>query len=311
MGVITFLLGQLKPEVLVKGTLAVGALTVMIRALVIAAKDAKVGRNAIKVLTRLIIMIAILSASLVALSFIDPQRLLSASTSLGIVIGALALTMKTIKELGTFNKKNVKSITTSLLSLTLVIGALAGILAIASNFGNPAQALALAPAISLLLGTCVGLLYVIEKAKIGSTKTKIKGITNTIKMLTIMAGPLALYAGILAGMSALNTNGAIENAVALSLLVGSMTGLLAAITAISKIGSTKNMAAGIIGLTAMAIPLLAFVGVLALMQNVSNAIESVQALVILATACTLLLIPLAAIGEFLTARYCSRCISIN
>lgn len=309
MGVITFLLGQLKVETLAKGIIAVGFLSSFVAGLVQVSKGLVVGKNATKSLGIMIGMIIALTAALVILSFIDTEKLIAAGVTLGIVVGALALAIKSLSSLKPTKIKQLGSTIGQLLVLTVFIGALAGIIAALSNITNPAGAIALSSSVILLLGACTGILAAMDKMQIGSNKTKIKNITKSILLLSAMVVPLGLFAIVLAHMS--NTNKAVENAIALSLLMGAMTGLLAAVTAISKIGSTKNMAAGIIGLTAMVVPLLAFVVVLALMQNISNAIENVQALVILATACTLLLIPLAVIGELFAERYCSRYIRIK
>ena len=309
MGVITFLLGQLKVETLAKGIIAVGFLSAFVAGLVQVSKGLAVGKKATTALIILSVMIIALTASLIALSFIDTNKLIAAGVTLGIAIGALALAIKALSSLKPAKLKQLGSTIAQLLIITVFIGALAGIISALSNITNPAGAIALASSVILLLGACTGILIAMDKMQIGSNKTKIKNITKSILLLSAMVVPLGLFAIVLAHMS--NTNKAIENAIALSLLMGAMTGLLAAVTAISKIGNADNMVAGILGLSAMAIPLLLFVGILAVMQDVSNAIENVQALVILATACTLLLIPLAAIGKLFAERYGSWYIRIK
>ena len=79
-----------------------------------------------------------------------------------------------------------------------------------------------------------------------------------------------------------NIDKAMENVKALTLLAAAMTLLLIPLTAIGIIASTGvgalAIGAGILALTLMAVPLLAFVGVLALMSGIDNATQNVELL---------------------------------
>ena len=106
-----------------------------------------------------------------------------------------------------------------------------------------------------------------------STALKIAGgisIGKALKgvlALTMMAIPLLAFVGVLALASGIDN--AMDNALALSVLAGVCTVILGVLTLIGM--AWTSAAAGIIALTAMAIPLVAFVGILALMNAVENA----------------------------------------
>ena len=98
-------------------------------------------------------------------------------------------------------------------------------------------------------------------------------IGNALKgaiALTVMAVPLVAFVGVLALMS--NIDNAMNNALALVVLTGSLTIMLGVLTIIGA--AWPAAAAGLIALIAMTIPLLAFVGILALMNCVDNAMSN-------------------------------------
>ena len=286
MGVMVFLLGQLDPEKAKNGIKAVGAISIFMAILLQAAKNFNPGSNAVKTLTTLTVMISLLAVALIGLSFIDQQQLMTTAGSLGAVILSLAAVIAATNKL-----KVGKGVIKTLATVTLVVAAMAGIVALLSHFTDPHGAIASAGALSLLLVACGAIVIAMSKFKVNA-KNAAKGALA----LTAIAVPLLAFTGVLALLSTIDASKALPNVLALIVLAGAMTGLLAALTAISAIGNIENMALGVLGLTLMAVPLLAFVGILALMQNVERAIDNVNALVKLATACTLLLIPLTAIG---------------
>jgi hypothetical protein len=119
---------------------------------------------------------------------------------------------------------------------------------------------------------------------------------KSIGVIAAMAVAIVTIGVILAKLAALPIEQTIGSAIALGGLLVVMTVVLAALILIGK--KTKDALMGVLALTTMAVPLLAFVGILALMQNVKNAMANIQALIVLATAMTLLLIPLTVIGAF-------------
>lgn len=286
MGVMVFLLGQLDPEKAKNGLIAVGFISAFMAVLLQAGKNFKPGGDAVKTLTRLTFLLALLAVALVGLSFIDKDRLLTATAALGAVMLSLAAIILAIGKLKVDKKTN-----TTLLTMVAVVAALAGIVALLSHFTDPKGAIASAGALSLLLLAMSSVMLIMSKLNVNA-KDAAKGVLA----LTAMALPLLTFTGVLMLMNNLNISNVLPNVFALIILATAMTALLAALTAISAIGNIANIALGVLGLTLMAVPLLTFVGVLALMQNIERATDNVNALVKLATACTLLLIPLTIIG---------------
>ena len=285
MGVMVFLLGQLDPEKAKNGLIAVGFISAFVAVLLQAAKNFNPGANAVKTLTTLTFMLALLAVALVGLSFIDQQKLMTTAGSLGAVMLALAAVIA-----ATGKMKVGKGVFKTLATMTLVVAAMAGIIALLSHFTDPQGAIASAGALSLLLVACSAIVVTMSKFKVNA-KNAAKGALA----LTAMAVPLLAFTGVLALLSMIDASKALPNVLALIILASVMTGLLAALALISNFG-IQNILFGVLGLLAMAVPLIAFVGILAVMQNVQKATENVDALVKLATACTLLLIPLTVLG---------------
>ena len=140
-----------------------------------------------------------------------------------------------------------------------------------------------------LMAAMAGLLFVLNMMSV-DTKTAMKGILA----LTAMAVPLVAFAAVLLLMG--NVQNAITNAIALAGLATVCTLLLIPLTLIGSFGQSGAPYLGALALLAMAVPLVAFAGILMLMDNVQNAVTNAIVLAALATACTLLLIPLTLIG---------------
>jgi len=286
MGVMVFLLGQLDPEKAKNGLIAVGFISAFMAVLLQAGKNFKPGGDAVKTLTRLTFLLALLAVALVGLSFIDKDRLLTATAALGAVMLSLAAIILAIGKLKVDKKTN-----TTLLTMVAVVAALAGIVALLSHFTDPKGAIASAGALSLLLLAMSGVMLIMSKLNVNA-KDAAKGALA----LTAMALPLLAFTGVLMLMNNLNISNVLPNVFALIILATAMTALLAALTAIGKFGDIKSMALGIIGLTVMAVPLWLFIQLLKDMNGVENAMTNVLALITLCSALTLLLIPLTILG---------------
>lgn len=144
---------------------------------------------------------------------------------------------------------------------------------------------------SLLLGMSVALKI------LSSIKISAVGAIKGILLLTAMAIPLLAFVGILKQIDGVD----VAAGTVLS-LIGLTTAMSLLLIPLTLIGSTVGSAIkGVLALTTMAVPLLAFVGVLKLMEGVEQATENVKALVLLAGALTLMLIPLTVVGAFVPA----------
>lgn len=284
MGVMVFLLGQLDPEKAKNGIKAVGAISIFMAILLQAAKNFNPGSNAVKTLTTLTVMISLLAVALIGLSFIDQQRLMTTAGSLGAVMLSLAAVIAATNKL-----KVGKGVIKTLLTVTLVVAAIAGIVALLSMVPNIENAINGAIGVSILSGTLALMVFALSKidGRKNINKKFIIGLYSLIPLLVGIAVALSIVS---------NVQNAIQNAIAISILLAAMTGVLYALTAIGKFGDIKSMTLGIIGLTALAIPLWTFIQLLKDMNGVENAMTNILALITLCSALTLLLIPLTILG---------------
>ena len=279
------LLKDVPIEGLSKAVAAIGIIMGMFASLIAATYLAKKCKSTLIILT---VAIGILVGSIAALSsLVDSSKLSNASKSLSMLIGVFSLLIAATSMLKGANwAKNMGTI----IVLTIVVGALATIISMLAEL-EAGSAIESAAALSLLviaLSASIAILSAIG--------TNIKDAIAGVIALTTMFAPLIAFVGVLAAMQ--NVKNALENAIILTGLATAMTVLLIPLMGIGAIiAASGGLAAlGIAALLAMAIPLIAFVGVLAAMQNVKNALKNTIALTTLATAMTALLIPLTLIG---------------
>ena len=284
---LTVILGLVKTEYLVKGILAVGLLSGMMAMLIIATKNAKDCKGNLIVLT---VAITLMAVAIAALSLIDPSRLATATLSLSMVMGMFALLIYVSQYIKTGQKTWKRNLATLAL-LTVIVGALAGVIYLLAKC-DPASALGAATSLSILLIAVSGALMIISKSKSMTPNN----ISKSLIMLVGLVGILAGLAAVIDMLKDCNPTSAIGGAIALSILLMSMSAVVGILSVIGPKAS-KSLT-GVLALTLMAVPLVAFVGVLALMQNVNVVAGNVTALIALATAMTLLLIPLTIIGAF-------------
>lgn len=283
------LIGMVKTENLAKGVAAVGLLSLMMMGLIRATKDAK---DCMKNLIVMTVAIGIMTGAIVALSFIEPAKLASATLALDSAIGMFALLIYATKSL-----KGVKSIIGPMLLMTTVIGIIGGIIYALGQL-DPNSSLGAAASLSLLLIAMSASLTILSHMMKG---IQIKDMLVGILGLTAMAVPLLALVGILKLMSGVDS--AIKNATALTMLATALTLLLIPLSAVGALTYAGGLPfIGVAALLAMAIPLLAFVGILKLMSGIENAITNAKSLIDLTNAIADVLVkvslvaPLAIIG---------------
>ena len=267
---------------LAKGIIAVGMLSLMMSLMVHSLKGAKNAKDAMKWMA---VSIVAMAAAVVALSFIDDKDLAKAVGSMVALMGMFALMMKSLKGL-------TKVPVAPIIMMIGVIIALAGVMYLLGEL-DPKTTISTVASLAILMLAMAGVLKILN-----GMNADIKNAAKGAVSLATLAIPLAAFALVLKLLDALNVDASIKNVGALILLATACTLLLAPLTLIGQFDITSVLK-GVLGLLAMAVPLLAFVGVLALMQNVQNAMSNVAALVILSTALTLLLIPLTLIGALI------------
>lgn len=282
---VIFIIGQFKPSEIAKGLVVIGILSAFFAGLMYMSQftsDASIGA-----LKKMTIILVLLTAAVALLSFIDTKKALTATAGLSAVMFAFASMLA-----ATGKVKVTKGVMRNVTIMTLIVALLAGIIAALSLLPNSSSIIPIAGSLAGLMAAMSLVLVILS-----NTKANKKVLTN-IGYLTAMAIPLLAFVGVLSVAN--NIQNAITNVGALTLLATAMTLLLIPLTLIGQIGGIKNVAVGVLALTAMALPLLAFVGVLCLANNIQNAITNVQALTTLATVLTLLLIPLTVIGAIMS-----------
>ena len=280
LAVVSTLLGMLSIEHIAKGVIAVGLLGLVMAAMIAATKGAQ---DCSKNIMMMAVAIGVMSVAVVALSFIPIEKLAAATGALSALILVFTILVSAAD--------NAKGSIGTLIVLAGVITLLGGILFLLAQYSDTSKCLEAAISLSALMIAMSLVLKILEP--IGkNAKTALYGVAA----LTAMAVPLIAFVGVLAVMQ--NIKNATDNALILVGLVSAMAMLLIPLTVIGTFGKSGAPYLGALALLAMAVPLIAFVGVLAVMQNIQNAIVNANVLVTLATAMTLLLIPLTVIGAF-------------
>ena len=282
MAIVAKLLGGMDQKELIRGGLAITAFSGIIVGLMAATKLITGSKNVEKIGTALLAIsgaIAIMAFVAFMLSMMSWAGLAKGTIMItafaGIIVGLMAAT-KLIS-----GSKNVDTIGKTLLSVAGAIAILAGIAVLISLVPEENLRKGLA-AVTILATVMAGLI-----AATGLAKNCLGNIIALTVMISVVSGAVYL-------LSKIPFESAISSALILSGLIVVLTGCMAALSIVGK--NAMNALFGVLALTSIAIPLLAFVGVLALMQNVQNAITNAIALSILTAAMTVLLIPLSLVG---------------
>ena len=272
---------SISPEDLTKGTLAIIAFSGIIVGLMAATKLISGSKNVDKIgktILMVSVAIGILAGIAVLLSFIETENLKKGIAAVGILGTIVAGLM--------FVTKYAKNCTGNLVAMSVAIGIMALSIA-ALSFIDPNK---LAGA-TIAIGSLMGIFALMIKAS--------KNATKAMGGIIAMTVAIAVMAGIIYLLSDLPIESTLSSVISLSVLMIAMSGCLLILSKIGK--SVKNALMGALGLALLAVPMLAFVGILVLMQGIQNALPNAMTLVALMTAMTLLLIPLTIIGAFGTA----------
>lgn len=212
LAAIAVAIGYVDTTSLAKGITAVSILCGMMALMVHGLKGAKNAKGAIMMMA---IAIAVMAAAVVALTFIDGDKLAAAAASLAVVMGMFALIEK--------NAGRAKKSVGVIAVMTVAIGAIAFILwLLANNLNDANTAIGAAIAIGVLMGAMAASLKIVA----GSSPNATAAMPALAIMLLIVAG-VAVILGIL---SALNVAPSIETAIAISVLLMAMAGVTAILT---------------------------------------------------------------------------------
>ena len=274
---IAVLLGMVDIKSLAKGLIAVGILSALVALMVKSAKGATASVGSIVALAA---AVAVLAASLVALSFVDTEALLTSALALTAVMIAFALMTAAASLL-----KGTDKLVGKLAPLVGVVALLAVILGVMDAL-DVEPAIETAGSLALLLTAMAAAMFIL-----GNTKTVGKKAMSNLALMGLIVGELAVILGV---MKALDVEPAIETAGSLSLL---LTAMSAALVILNFVGPNAKSGVGSMALIGLVVGELAVILGLMAKFDVNPSIETATALTILLNAMSVALAILGMVGS--------------
>lgn len=284
---VLFVISKMEPKGLMKALGVVVVLETLMIGLVAVTYYAK---DATKTLALLLGAIALLTVALVALTFIDPRKLAYATGALSGVLTAFALLVAATKF-----ASDAKGLGKTLLLMMGVVVVLGGIVAALTLIKDPGSVITTTTALSILLTTLVGALFIVSK---------VKTISNTaIGALALLGLIVAELAVILGVMSALKLEGSLTTAASISLLLSAMAGVMVVLGLIGPMASSAYSGIGAMALLGLVVAELAVIlGVMAQL-NITPSIETASSLSVLLLAMSSAMVILGVVGMFGAAAF--------
>ena len=273
---IAVLLGMVDTKSLAKGIIAVGILAAMISLMVHASKGATASVGSIVALAA---AVGVLAVALVALSFVDTDKLLSSAIALAAVMTAFALMTAAVSLLKDTNKLVGKL--APLVGVVAILAAILGIMAVLDIELAIETAGSLALLLTAMSAALAILNFVGPNAKAG---------VGAMALMGLVVGELAI---ILGAMDALNVEASITTALSLSILLTAMAAALAILNL-----ATPNAVTGVGAMALMGLVVGELAVILGLMAkfDVNPSIETATALTILLNGMSIALAILGAVG---------------
>lgn len=254
---------------LANGLIVVGLLSLFMAGLITACKGVEDIKGTLIAMT---VAIGVMAASVVALSFIKPEKLAGATAALGILMGVFALMLK--------STPMINGSMTTILAMVAVVGALAGILFMMSSLyvGNTVE---IAASLSMLMLSLAGAVKIISGVG--------KDATAAIPAMLAMSAVMAIVGVILAGLAVLKVGSTLEIATSLGMLMFSLAASVRIIGGVGKEATTAIPAAfAMSAVLAIVAAILAGLAVLNLGPTLEIA-ESLSILMLsLSTACLII-----------------------
>ena len=221
---VAILLGMIDLPGLAKGVIAVSILGLVMAGMVDTARDVKNCKGTIMAMA---IAIGVMAASVAVLSMIDPTKLFPAAIALSMVMGMFALIVEASSDLqGSLG---------SLIVMTIAVGLIGGLIYVLS--GLPIESvLGSATSLSVVLLSMSAAMFIASKAG----PTALAGVKALAVMGLVVAG-LALILGL---MSKFDVQPSIETALALSILLTSMSASLILLGVVGLMGPAAFIGIG-------------------------------------------------------------------
>lgn len=279
MAVVVTLLGFLSLEHLAKGVAAVAMLGAVVALMIWATKDAKDCKGNLIAMS---VAIGIMAVAVVALSYLDAKKMTGAVVAISTLVMVFTLLVQAAGK--------AQGSLATLIVMTVAVGLLAGLIVLLAQIPIEST-IGSAIALSTLMLAMTGVMLILSKMS-----TNIANAVMGILGLTLMAVPLLAFVGVLALMS--NVQNATTNALALSALATVLTLLLIPLSVIGGMVAATGGAIllGVVALLAMAVPMVAFVGILALMSGIENASANAELLTNMMAKITMMLIAVSLVA---------------
>ena len=221
---VAILLGMIDLPGLAKGVIAVSILGLVMAGMVDTARDVNNCKGTIMAMA---VAIGIMAASVAVLSMIDPTKLFPAAIALSMVMGMFALIVEASSDLqGSLG---------SLIVMTIAVGLIGGLIYALS--GLPIESvLGSAAALSVVLLSMSAAMFIASKAG----PTALAGV-KALAVLGLVVAGLALILGL---MSKFDVQPSIETALALSILLTSMSASLILLGVVGLMGPAAFIGIG-------------------------------------------------------------------
>lgn len=271
-----------------KNAIAIGViLLALASSLFILSKIEKVSKDAINALYIISSVLVIIAAILFALDKLNVESNITTVLSLAVLINALAAAVLILSQ----SKEIKKGVITSLVIMSLVMGILGAIL-----FGmdklKVKTSLKTALSLAILINALAAAVVILSYANVTLDESVIK---TMLALILMVCGAMLIISVSLLLLK--NVNNAIPSALALTTILLAMVPLIIALGLVAAVLSLDVMGAGwkaaMIILAGVIVSMFAIVGVLALMQGIDNATTNAMILVFLLNAISDVLIKVA------------------
>lgn len=278
LALIAVICGVIPLEHMMKGLAVVGLLAAMISLMAYSLKGANDVKGSLIVMT---VMIGVLGALVIGLSFLDPEKALKSAASLGLVIAACAAM---IAAAGKLDK--AKSTIVPLLTTLAIVAAIAAIIW-AMDALNVESSIENAGSIAILLLAMSGALLILDHVKSVSSNAM-----SSLAQMTLVVGMLAAIVGVMSYFP--QVSNAIANVSALSILLIAMSGAMLILDQVTYVSSSTIGKLALLGLVVAELAVI--VSLMSSMPQSSSAIANATALSILLLAMSGVLAILTVIG---------------
>jgi hypothetical protein len=188
---LTLLLGMMDPKKMLNGLVAISVFSGCMALLIASTKNSRVSKEMRKTLTTFVIAVGILTALMIALTFLDPRKIAVGTAAITLIMGSFALLLAS-----TGKAKNTKPAMRTIWSMTAIVVALAGVISLMSLLDQK-SVLSSSAALSIML-----LSFTAAFAILGKSKTKTMG-KNAWQSIGSMVLVMYAIGALLAAMSLL------------------------------------------------------------------------------------------------------------